>query len=604
MPAALVITARAENYIYGRPDLDDTIARLRAYQEAGADALYAPGLSDRRHPAGRRPAVDRPVNVLALPGAPTVRSWPRPASPASRSAARSRSPRSAPSSRPPGSYWTTAPTGSGRVPAWDRARLGRPFGADRGLASASVPGAGGRDCRRFGAGRHGAGGGDDSGPPADTDRVGHTQTVDVGAWSLKDLAVNLFGTNDKAALIVGIVVVSLAVGAAIGLAAAAHFWVGPVAFSLAAVVEKSLAALLDPQASVGGGGGGVRAGRDRRHCGAPAPAEPRGAATAPSTATVPLSTTWPPAPALPDPRIKAADRRRFLAAAGGVSLATVAAALTQPWACVGPARRPPSSSRHRRATAGRDRARAGDPAVRRHRSHAVHHAERHVLPHRHRPLRAPRSTRRTWRLTYHRPGRHAPRRSPTTTSLAMAAGRAPITLPCVSNDVGGNLVGNAAWRGVRCSTLLDQAGVHGTPPRSSPVRRRLHRGFPTASCPDGRTALVALAMNGEPLPVEPRLPGATRRARPLRLRLGHQVADGISSPPSRTRTALGPPGVVEGGSDRDWQSRVEGAPPGSQRPQPGPWSAGAAWAPAWISAVEVQVDDGPWTAPSWARGLN
>ena len=67
-----VLTARAENYLHGRPDLADTIARLQAYQQAGADVLYAPGLrsiEDIRQVIG---AVDRPVNVLAIGGAPTV----------------------------------------------------------------------------------------------------------------------------------------------------------------------------------------------------------------------------------------------------------------------------------------------------------------------------------------------------------------------------------------------------------------------------------------------------------------------------------------------------------------------------------------------------
>ena len=71
-PVRLVLTARAENYLHGRPDLADTIARLQAYQEAGADVLYAPGLR-RLEDIGRLvAAVDRPVNVLALPGAPPV----------------------------------------------------------------------------------------------------------------------------------------------------------------------------------------------------------------------------------------------------------------------------------------------------------------------------------------------------------------------------------------------------------------------------------------------------------------------------------------------------------------------------------------------------
>src|SRR5690606_28057525 len=56
-------------FIIGRPDLADTIARLQAYQEAGADVLYAPGLTTREQIAAVVRAVDRPVNVLmGLPG--------------------------------------------------------------------------------------------------------------------------------------------------------------------------------------------------------------------------------------------------------------------------------------------------------------------------------------------------------------------------------------------------------------------------------------------------------------------------------------------------------------------------------------------------------
>jgi 2-methylisocitrate lyase-like PEP mutase family enzyme len=70
--ARLVLTARAENYLYGRPDLADTIARLQAYQAAGADVLYAPGLTSLTDIRQLVSAVDRPVNVLAIPGTPPV----------------------------------------------------------------------------------------------------------------------------------------------------------------------------------------------------------------------------------------------------------------------------------------------------------------------------------------------------------------------------------------------------------------------------------------------------------------------------------------------------------------------------------------------------
>ena len=71
-PGGLVLTARAENHIRGRPDLDDTVARLCAYAEAGADVVYAPGLT--RIEDIRRVVTEtgRPVNVLALPGVPPV----------------------------------------------------------------------------------------------------------------------------------------------------------------------------------------------------------------------------------------------------------------------------------------------------------------------------------------------------------------------------------------------------------------------------------------------------------------------------------------------------------------------------------------------------
>lgn len=64
---SFTLTARAENHIRGNPDLNDTIARLRAYGAAGADVLYAPGIRGDQVTAVCQ-AVSKPVNVLALPG--------------------------------------------------------------------------------------------------------------------------------------------------------------------------------------------------------------------------------------------------------------------------------------------------------------------------------------------------------------------------------------------------------------------------------------------------------------------------------------------------------------------------------------------------------
>ena len=70
--SGLVLTARAENHLRGRDDLDDTVARLAAYAAAGAQVVYAPGLTDLSAIIRVVEEAGRPVNVLLLPGGPTV----------------------------------------------------------------------------------------------------------------------------------------------------------------------------------------------------------------------------------------------------------------------------------------------------------------------------------------------------------------------------------------------------------------------------------------------------------------------------------------------------------------------------------------------------
>ncbi len=67
----ILLTARAENFLHGRPDIEDTVERLSAYRDAGADVLYAPGLTAEREIA-RVVELGKPVNVLALPGVPPM----------------------------------------------------------------------------------------------------------------------------------------------------------------------------------------------------------------------------------------------------------------------------------------------------------------------------------------------------------------------------------------------------------------------------------------------------------------------------------------------------------------------------------------------------
>jgi 2-methylisocitrate lyase-like PEP mutase family enzyme len=71
-PVKLVLTARAENHIRGRDDLADTITRLQAYADAGADVLFAPGIKTPNDIRKVVESVDPPVSVLAVPGAPSV----------------------------------------------------------------------------------------------------------------------------------------------------------------------------------------------------------------------------------------------------------------------------------------------------------------------------------------------------------------------------------------------------------------------------------------------------------------------------------------------------------------------------------------------------
>jgi 2-methylisocitrate lyase-like PEP mutase family enzyme len=70
--AGLVLTARCENYLHGHPHLGDTVARLQAFQTAGAPVVYAPGVTDLGEIKELVRSLDVPVNVLCLPGGPPV----------------------------------------------------------------------------------------------------------------------------------------------------------------------------------------------------------------------------------------------------------------------------------------------------------------------------------------------------------------------------------------------------------------------------------------------------------------------------------------------------------------------------------------------------
>lgn len=181
--------------------------------------------------------------------------------------------------------------------------------------------------------------------------------------------------------------------------------------------------------------------------------------------------------------------------------------------------------------------------------------------------------------------------------LAMPQTEAYITMQCVSNEVGGDLVGNARWQGVLLRDVLDRAGVQsrGRQVMTTSVDGWT-AGFPTEVLDDGRPALIALGMNGEPLPqqhgfparlVVPGLYGYVSATKWVtRLELTTSEADGFWVP--RGWSKLGPVKIA---------SRID-VPQGRSRVAAGEVVvAGVAWSPGprrGVTKVEVRADGGPW----------
>jgi DMSO/TMAO reductase YedYZ molybdopterin-dependent catalytic subunit len=174
-----------------------------------------------------------------------------------------------------------------------------------------------------------------------------------------------------------------------------------------------------------------------------------------------------------------------------------------------------------------------------------------------------------------------------------------ITLSCVSNEVGGGLVGNALWQGVLLKPLLEEAGLH--PEATQVVSRSVdgwNCGSPTSAIVDGRDAMLAIAMNGEPLPAEHGYPvrlvvpglygyvSATKWVTEIELTRwedfdGYWVPRGWSKEgPIKTMARIDRPrGSRNGARSADGAIDI----------------AGLAWAVhRGISRVEVSIDDGSW----------
>lgn len=441
----------------------------------------------------------------------------------------------------------------------------------------------------------------DSSGPSLVSAIG-TEFVDRFAAPLKDLAVRLFGTNDKAALVVGIVVTSILLGAVFGLLATRRFVYGVAGFAgfglvglwayqrnpfgaaSTGVAAAAIAALVGVASlwvllRLAGHDGDVVA-RDVR-------------ATTPVSDGVSVGGRIMAAPTAGsmDPRWTA--RRTFL---GGTALLGVAAvssaALGRRLRASGTTEAAREATQIPRLAAMSNTATVGGFDVPGLAPYVTPNDEFYRID---TALMVPQVDTETWRLKVSGMVDN-PFELTFDELLAMDAVEETVTLQCVSNEVGGNLVDNAVWQGVPLAALLERAGVQAD--ATQIVGRSVDRwtaGFPTDVALDGRMAMVAYAMNGEPLPTE--------HGFPARL-----VVAGLYGYVSATKWLSEIELTTWDAFDGYWISRgwsKEGpiktasridVPRAGASVAAGPAAiAGVAWSPPnGISAVEVQVDDDPW----------
>jgi len=423
-----------------------------------------------------------------------------------------------------------------------------------------------------------------------------SEFIDRYAAALKDLAVALFGTNDKAALVVGVVVTSVLLGGVLGLLARRRPAALPIGFSAFGVVG-GLALATDPQGSTGTAvasaalavtaGVGVHRFLVSRLTGEHAATE----TSATETSATETSATETSATETADPRLTA-DRRAFLLGSGaivvmsiGVSVLARSIRLSRVVDLVRLASGMPAPTRSTPVPVAQLTVPGISPYIT-----PIDDFYRIDTA-----LSTPRVDPESWRLSI--TGMvDRPYDITYDELLALSSVEVPVTIQCVSNEVGGDLVGTAVWQGVPLSAILERAGVH--PDATQVVGRSVDdwtAGFPTRVALDGRTAVVAYAMNGEVLPFDHGFPArlvvsglygyvsATKWLREIELTTweafdGYWVPRGWSKEgPIKTASRIDVPRA----DDRPTAGRVP--------------IAGVAWSPSiGISRVEVQVDDGPW----------
>ena len=416
--------------------------------------------------------------------------------------------------------------------------------------------------------------------PSLIDTIG-TEFINRFAASLKQLAVSLFGTNDKAALVVGIIVVALAIGAVLGRASVARPWVGSagfVAFGAVGIATGVTDPLADPWLMVAAAVLGTIAGivtlQVLLRAASGVSAQPERSSRSAE-----------------DPRVRAGSRRAFLTWSVGATAAVA----------VGVAAGRALRGRYGSVTEGIELpAPVKTVPLPGTQPFSVPGLSEYVTPNADfyridTALFVPQVSLDGWSLTVQGMVDH-PFELSYDDLLAMPMVEEPVTIACVSNEVGGDLVGNAVWRGVPLPMLLERAGVQSG--ATQIVGRSVDDftvGFPTELALDGRTALVAVGMNGEPLP--------SKHGFPARL-----IVAGLYGYVSATKWLRDIELTRLEDFDAYWvprgwakeapiktESRID-VPRDGASVSPGRVAvAGVAWAPTrGITAVEVQIDDGPW----------
>ncbi len=422
--------------------------------------------------------------------------------------------------------------------------------------------------------------------------------IDRTPPALKDWAIRHFGTHDKLVLQLGILAVLALLALVLGVLALRFRRVGAagvllfgVVGAMAAVTRPDSTSTVDALPSVVGSLAGagllyVLIGRLSVRTGSPS--ETYGA-TGPDGRTATGTENW--------------DRRGFVIAASAAAAASAGAGLLG---------RSLKNTRGQGAIASRSRVSLPRPAS----------AARPVPPGAvlHTPdlspfvtpngdfyrvdtaLVVPKVDASSWRMRIHGQGVRRPLTLTFQDLLKRQLIERDITLTCVSNEVGGPYVGNARWIGVPLADLLKEAGVR-PPSRGGPADQLVARsvdgmtiGSPVEDIMDGRDAMLALGMNGEPLPFV--------HGFPVRM-----VVPGLYGYVSACKWLQSLELTTFAAYDSYWvkrswarkapiktESRID-TPKPFARPKPGTvMIAGVAWAQhRGIDRVEVRVDDGPWT---------